>query len=56
MDKEREDEVEAHAFDATREATRAAARSQEPRDEAEVEAHSVDATREATRQATREAT
>ncbi len=54
MDKEREDEVEAHAYDATREATRAAARNEEPRDEADVEAHSLDAAREAT--ATTEAT
>jgi hypothetical protein len=48
MDEEREDDVEAHAFDATREATRAAARNEEPRDEDDVELHSVDAAREAT--------
>ena len=53
MDEEREDEVEAHVFDATREATRTAARNEEPRDEDDVELHTLDATREAT---TREAT
>jgi hypothetical protein len=41
MDEEREDEVEGHAFDATREATRAAARNEEPRDEDDVEAHTT---------------